>query len=123
MVDFKNRENSMEETKVGIKETKEVCDLVVDIAKVILEAKKNDGKFSIEDIGLLLKLIPSLSPAFADMNKIPAELKDLSAEEGIELISHVATRLGLEEGKAKNIVEASLKTLVSVYALVVAIKN
>lgn len=111
----------MENTeKLGIKETTELVDLVVDLAKVIVEATK-DGKITVEDATLLFRLIPALGPAFQDVAKMPAEIKDMDVAEATELVAHVAARLSLDNEKAQAIVEKSLKLAVMIYDLVVTI--
>lgn len=106
--------------KLGVKETKEMCDFVVDLAKNLIEAGK-DG-FQPTDASLLLNLIPTVGPAFTDMGKIPAEVKDMDVEEAAALVAHVAARLALENKEAQAVVEKSLKTAVAIYDLIVAIK-
>jgi len=107
----------MEGTKLGLKETTEVCDLIVDMVKVGIEIGK-DGKVSVEDVTTLFRLIPVVGPAFDNLKAIPEELKDMDPSEAAELVAHVATRLALENEKAQVITEKSLKCAVSIYDLV-----
>jgi len=105
---------------VGIKETTEMLDLVVDLVSVIAEAKKNNGKIDIADLPLLFKLIPDLSPAFDGIGLIGKEFKDLSVEEAAALVAHVVARLNVTEEVAKEKLEASFGWLVATYKLVKA---
>lgn len=106
---------------VGVKEIRDVLDLIVDGVKVGVEIGK-DGKFTADDVTTLFRLIPALGPAFDNIKGIPAELKDMDPSEAAELVAHVATRLSLENAKAQAIVEKSLKIAVAIYDLIVTIK-
>jgi hypothetical protein len=109
------------EAKLGIKETKEAVDLVLAVAKIVVEATK-DGKVDAQDLGLLIALIPVVQPAVEGANQIAAELKDLEVAEATELAAHVAAKLALPTEKAQAVAQAALKAAVAVFALVKAIK-
>lgn len=103
--------------KEGVKELKEVIELVTTCVKIGLDVGK-DGKLTPEDIGFFLALVPKIEPAFSAIGKVPAELADLSQEEGLELVTAIGAALSLENDKAKALVEKSLKVAVSVYDLI-----
>lgn len=111
------------ETK-NIKELKELVDFALDLTQMGLDVAK-DKKVDMADLGLVLSSLPKLIAGgiagFESIDQLPAELKDLSAEEAAELTAHVMAKLSIEDEKAKLILEKSLKTLVCVYELVKAI--
>jgi hypothetical protein len=104
-----------------LKQLTEVVDFGLGLVKLGLDIAK-DKKVDLSDLGLVMASIPGLigtgDSAFRDMEHIPAELKDMSAEEAAALVSHVMVKLSLEEAKAAAITEKSLKAAVAVYALV-----
>ena len=110
----------MSNPQTGTKELTEVVDLVlsaVDVGKAALK----DGKIDINDLSLLLTLVPSVGPAVENISKVPGELRDITEEEAVALAAHVMGKLSVDDPKARKIVEASLKTAVSVFGLVQAI--
>lgn len=78
--------------KHGIKETKEVLDLGFAVGKVVKDGLA-DGKIGLEDLGLLMGLVPHLGPAFGDIGKVPDELKDLDSDETKELLEYASNKL------------------------------
>lgn len=109
------------ETQKGTKELTEVVDLMLVMGQIVVEAKK-DGKIGMEDVGLMLKLIPSLGPALDGIGEVPAEIKDLSVEEAEALAAHVIANLTVDNEKARLIIEKSLKAAIAIYDLGKAIK-
>jgi hypothetical protein len=107
--------------KLAIKDTIELIDGLLTSLEVIAGAAK-DGKIGVEDLPLLLKLVPVVGPAVDGVGNIPAELADLSAEEGAELISHVMAKLAIESEKARSVIEKALKALIAIQQLVQAVK-
>ena len=73
---------------MDIKETKEVIVAANKIILVVLGALK-DG-FQVEDIGVIVsKLVndnAEILAAIQNFGQVPAEIKDISIEEGIELL-------------------------------------
>lgn len=107
--------------KMGTKELKDVLDLVlttVEVGKLALA----DGKVGIEDMGLLLKLIPAVGPAIQGVNMVPAELADMDEAEAAEVVAHVMAKLTIDDAKARAVIAASLKTLIAGYELVKSLK-
>lgn len=105
---------------MGIENLKEVLDLGLTLVEIGKSASA-DGKIGLDDLPLLLKLPKVVSPALADMDKIPAELKDLSVEEAAELTAHVVSKLAIDNEKAKVIAEKALKAGFAVYDLIRAV--
>jgi len=82
----------MSEAK-GIKETKEVLDLGFALGGAIKQGL-SDGKLGVEDLGLLMTLIPTLGPAFDGIGDVPAEFKDMDSDEAKELLEYAGQKLG-----------------------------
>lgn len=107
----------METKELTMKETTEFSDLIVDVARgIILSAK--DKKLTAEDMANFMPVVMDLVSAIGGIKEIPAELKDMDVTEATALVTHVATRLALDNEKAKVVVESSLKILVEVYKIV-----
>jgi len=106
---------------VGISETIEAVDAVIDLANLGLAIGK-DKKVDVMDLPVLMAAIPGLAvsipKALAGVNKIPGELGDLSTEEGESLIGHAMGKLSVGDGKAKRVVIAALKAAAADYELV-----
>lgn len=107
--------------KQGIKELKEMVDLVIGLANAGVKIGK-DKKVDVTDLSHLLGLIPLIQPAFDGVTKLPAEVLDLSTEEGAELVAHVGASLAVDSARAKAIITASVKLAMDVKVLVDAIK-
>lgn len=106
----------------SIKELKELLDLMLTGVEVGVDITK-DGKLDLNDLQHVMKLIPVVGPAVQNIGDIPAELGDLSSEEGTEIVVHVMTKLAVDDAKAKIIIEKSLKAALAVYELVKAISE
>lgn len=107
--------------KQGIKELKEMVDLVIGLANAGVKIGK-DKKVDVTDLSHLLGLIPLIQPAFDGVTKLPAEVMDLSGAEGAELIAHVGASLSVDSERAKAIITASVKLAMDIKVLVDAIK-
>lgn len=107
--------------KMGIQETKDCIDLGLAMIECAVQAKK-DGKIGVEDAALLLQVIPKVGPAIEGASKVPSELADLESSEAAELVAHVMGKLAIDDAKAKEVIEKSLKAAVSIYDLVKAVK-
>lgn len=76
----------MTEEKIGIKETKELFEAVGVLVEVLIERLK-DG-FAVEDLASILSKVAfdqKVREGLKDLKKLPAEMKDLDLDEGIEL--------------------------------------
>ena len=106
-----------------IKNTKEVVMLAFALGNAIKQANA-DGKVGYEDIGLLMTVIPSFGPAFEDISKVPAELKDLDAAEAQELREMVASKFGeiVDNAKLVEQVNLGLEAMVCLYKFVQSLK-
>lgn len=98
------------EEKYDIKNTLEVVQFGVALAKAIDEAKKNDGKIDLADIGLLFPVAPLVVPMVEGIGTIPKELGDLSEAELEVLLAKAAEILGGTNNAATVVkVKAALK--------------
>lgn len=109
-----------DEKKYGVKELKELIGLILSLLKVGKGALA-DGKLSLVDLAGLLVVLPNVQAALEGITEVPAELKDLDQDEAAELASYVMVELAVDDAKAKEVVEAALKALVAIYAVVKAI--
>jgi len=108
--------------KLGIKETKEMVDLILEGISVGVKASE-DGKVTLDDATLLLGLVPKLGPALKDADQIPKELADLDAAEAAELVTHVTTNLAVTNQKAKDLINDALGLAYSAYKLIKTLKK
>ena len=106
----------------GIKNLKELIQLGAAAAKVVREAKRNDGKYSATDLPLLMNLFPVMGPAMEDVSEVPAELKDLSMDELKVLLSFGAAHIGEAYSEDEELVEKVEAVLGVGLALVKAVK-
>lgn len=106
---------------VGVKELKEAVDLALGVVKAA-GAVTADGKVDLADIGALIELSPLVGPGIAGADQIPAELKDLSAEEAAEVSAHVMAKLVVKDAKARKIIEDSLAVALALHKLVKTIR-
>lgn len=104
-----------------LKDLKELLDLVLDGVSVAVDAEK-DGKLDISDAALLLKLIPDVGPAFADIGNVPAELAAMSAEDAAEIVTYVMGKLAIADDKARKVIDAALKLAAAGYGMYAALK-
>ena len=109
----------MENQNVGIKETQEVAELVVEVVKGIQAARK-DGKWDAADIAFLLPVFGKLGPALENFNQVGVEIKGLDAEEIKSLAATLLAGIILEGGKMKVYVEEGLSIVVSIFKIIKA---
>ena len=107
--------------KKSAKELTDLVDLLLGLVSVGLQAEQ-DGKIDFQDLALLMQIVPLFAPAFDGVKEIPAELADLSLEEGEILVAHVMATLVISDVHAKAVIEKALKTAVAVYDLVKALQ-
>lgn len=105
---------------LGTDDIKHLLSLLID-AGMVAKQVISDGKVGISDLGLLLKLIPDLGPAFSGLAKVPAEVKDLTADELADLVTFVTSKVVVESQKATDIIDNALKLAVSLFGLIKAL--
>lgn len=107
--------------EMGVKELKEILDFGLAMVEMGVKASA-DKKIDLNDLQLLLTVVPTVGPAFEGLDQAKLEIGNLSAEEAAELVAHAMAKLAVEDAKARAIVEAALKAAAANYALFVAIK-
>lgn len=93
--------NTVEQKTFDVHNTKEVLAFIFALGKIVKEAKENDGKITVMDAALLMKLIPYIGPAFDEIDVVIPEVKDLSPAEVDELIAYLTKQTGELVGKEK----------------------
>lgn len=84
-------------SKIGIKETKEAITFLGAVTKLALGLKDGIGP---ADYAAIVASVTTAQAAISDWSLIDDELKDLSADEINELISHTSQSFGLEADNA-----------------------
>lgn len=107
--------------KRDIKNLKEVVDFGFAVTNTGLALYK-DGKWHPENLGKALEIIPTVQPAFEDMDEVPAELADLDSNEVAELTSHILAK-GVLPAKASQVLDKSLRVAVAAWELVQTIRS
>lgn len=103
----------------GIDETIDVLEFGFSFSSTIQEALKNDGKVDFKDamlfVGLLFNQLPK---AITGIQLVPKELKDLSDDERIELVSYFEDRFDLPNDELEALIERCLTNVISLAELV-----
>ena len=111
-------------SEYGLKETKEVLDLMFAGGQAVKSALA-DGKLDLNDVGFLMPVVMSAGPALEDMSLVPKEFGDLDAEEAKELLQYAKTKLDpmLSDEQLKMKVEKGLKLAFALVELLVELKK
>jgi hypothetical protein len=106
-----------------IKNTQELVKLVVALSSVLKNAQ-SDGKVDLNDLVLLVGIIPFVGPAIEGISDIPEELKDLDATEIAELSAEIAQLVGGVAGDTKyvGVAEHALKAAFEIFKIVKLLK-
>lgn len=106
----------MPENRRGIKETKELLQLLITTASVAVDVNKN-GVFDRGVIAQLSTYVPKAFKGIKGINQIPAELKDLDQQEIDELSAMVINAFGshITSQKALKVIETLLELAKSSY--------
>ena len=103
--------------ELGIEETKDVLVFGIDLANAAIEAL-SDGKLSITDFPLFIKPIIGLPKALSGIDKVPAELGDLTVIEKDEIIAIVQEKLVVNNEDAAVIAQKSIEVVYRIYDLI-----
>jgi hypothetical protein len=82
-----------------------------------------DGKVGFNDMPYVLDFIEKLVPGVQGISQIPSELAQMTDQDAEDLIEFAVQDLNLPEGKAKEVVELSLKILSDLFHLVKAVRK
>ena len=101
--------------EVGIEETWDVLNAVIEIANGVDQANE-DGKIGVGEIlSVVVGASFSILEAVQDSNLIKRELKDYSDADHTELVSRVASKLDIRDDKAEEVVEDIFRLISSIY--------
>ena len=106
----------------GINETKELLKFVIELGTAVDKAKA-DGKIDITDIQFLIAPLASANAAFAGVDQVKVELKDMTAEEAAELVAFATSELKLSNEKVEVVIETALKLALDLYKYVQLFKS
>lgn len=102
----------------GIKNTQEVITLAVALGLAINGARE-DGDINAGDVGRLIAVVPTVAPALSDIDKIPAELRDLDSAELEVIKNQVISAVGrISSAKAERLTAHALTAGVGVMRMV-----
>lgn len=108
------------QTKLGIKETKEVVGFALDLGSRIKDAL-DDGRIDLgEALAIGFSIPGPLAKAIGGIAQVPAEIADLDDSEIVELSEMAAEKFGLNADVEK-LIAAALRWVVSTIELVGAI--
>jgi hypothetical protein len=83
----------------GIKETKEVIDASIAVSLVVIKHAKDGFQIGKDSMAIVSELLSNdevksaISLAVSGIKEVPSEIKDISAEEGVELAVHAALKV------------------------------
>lgn len=104
------------------KELKEALKFVCALANSIGEVAK-DGEISLGDATHLIPLLYKLPSAIEGVANIPAEVKELSADDLAELAQMVKDELDLPQDKVEFAIEEGIDICLKLYALAQKLKG
>jgi hypothetical protein len=107
-------------TQVGIDSTIMTLEVAIEIGADIAKALE-DRKLDLGESLGLVKHIPSLVSLIKGAPQLPAELKDLDAEEREAIVAHFAEKFELADKEAEARVEQLFRTVVVLAAETVAV--
>lgn len=110
--------------KFDVKNTKEVIVLVLKSGEAVKKSLA-DGKFDGSDTVHFFSVLSLIQPALEGITLIPAEVKDLDAQEAQELIDLVAADLGVLANAPKLVaqINAALKLIKAAHEFYLTIKS
>lgn len=102
-----------------IKETKEALEFALALGTNLDKAIQDGVQWT--DVFTLIPVMTKLPTAIDGVNAIPAEIKDLSAEEKQELYD-VVESLDLESAASEKLIEQGLKIALEIYRMVLMLR-
>jgi hypothetical protein len=107
--------------KRGIAELKELLVFAISMGES-LDMALSDGKLGIEDLGLLITPFTKAPDALDGLSDIADEIKDLDVAEMAQIKELINNELDLQDDNLEAKIEAGVKFLGAVHALVVAMR-
>lgn len=111
----------MELDKKGIKNLKEVVVFLALTANAT-DVSTKDG-LQPTDFGNYMGAIGTLPAALADLDEVPAEIKDLDEAEKAEILAELKTKLTLEDKVLEGLIEEGLTIAAGLWGLVEKIRE
>lgn len=103
-------------------QTTQVLTLAFDVVDAIQAAKANDGKIDLFDFPLLFPLIASSQAGIKDIELVPTEWKNSTADERAEVITMFKTRFDIADDVLEAKIEKLLEALVTISDVLLKLK-
>lgn len=103
-------------------ELQALLDLGCAVAVAVKAKIASGGKFGIADLSTVMVLVPQISPAFSNIQAVPAEIESLGLVGAEQVVSYVVSKVGIVDAKTINVLNAGVSIAASVYGLIVALK-
>lgn len=112
----------MDEEHVGTKELTEMVDFVIALGMAV-DKSLADGHLDMGDAFNLYPVLQAAPAAFADANKIPTEIEDLSDDEFEELMNHVQEEFDIADDALEEVLERAFNIMTNLTLLVFEIRD
>lgn len=105
----------------GVESLKKAEEFLIDFA---MDVKKSlaDGQLNVSDLANFGDAAMAFFPALSSMSSIPAEIHDLTADEGVELVSVVVEKVAGADEKLAAKVQAAVAWVLASIQLYKALK-
>lgn len=100
--------------KIGIEETKELLEWGFAVQEAI-SGSLEDGKINLADAPRFFPALVKSAKGIGGINKVGAELLDLSPTEEVELLDFVRERFDLPDDRLELLIEDTLYQLLEIY--------
>ena len=108
----------VESANIGIQETKELLEFGFNLQDAVTKSL-SDGKINLLDAPKFLGVIRSAGSAFSGIQKIKAELADVSVSEKEELMAFARERFDLPNHQLEVLIEDTIEEVLDLYKLAV----
>jgi len=99
---------------LGIDKIQDVVDVVVDVVlETIAAVKDDDGLTLTEAVSIALGAVPEFASVWANRVELVAQLKDVSLDELIELLTSIITKLELGNEQLEDVIKKGLLLVVA----------
>jgi hypothetical protein len=95
----------------GIENLKKVSLAITNLIKAGMDSYADDGKITWKDIGHFIKIAPSVISAIPALTQVKAELKDIKADQLVELKNSILPNIEIKNEYDKQFVDMSIDTL------------
>ena len=101
---------------VGMKESKEVLDLVITLCRGIVLSMEDD-KLTIADLPNFFAVLYQIIPAIEDIDQVAMEFKLASDEEAEELKQYLRDELDLEDDEMEKFIEDAFDVVLTIWQM------